>query len=703
MPSLRRVLALSVLILAALAPAAARAAGPTPQPYGTNSAKGFRNVLPPGTNGLDNAAQLGAFESSGARPAHNDDQLGMYSNLIKVAPHLTTGQIPQFFKDSTFGIPAGQTASTESPCPDVTITRDKAYGVPHIYGSTRAGLMCGIGYATAEDRLFFIDVLRHVGRAELSSFAGGAPGNRAMDQAQWAVAPYKESDLQGMVDIGKQYGAQGAQLYSDATNYVAGINKYIQAAKLNPLLMPGEYAAIGKPLGPDPFKVTDIASIASLVGGIFGRGGGNELPWAQYFQTLESRLGNKGGAQAFKDFRDPDDPEAPSTVHKKRFPYRTHPKKTAKGSVALPDRGSVKPFVTAKPLGGANGSGGGSQGGGGGLPPLPVLGQLRQAAGQKGLLRFPHSQSNALLVSARESKSGHPIAVFGPQVGYFTPQILMEEDIHGPDIDATGAAFPGTNVYVQLGHGRDYAWSATSAGQDIEDTYAVPLCDPAGGKATLASTGYRYGGACRPIEELDRTNSWTPNAADQTPSGTETLKAQRTVLGLVTARATIKKKPVIYTRLRSTYRHELDSALGFADYNDPAKMHTPDGLPQGREQDRLHVQLVLHQPQAHRVLQFRREPRPAQGPQPVLPGHRARAVPVEEVQRRGGDRAADAGLPAPAGHRPAVPDELEQQAGPGLRRAGHATRRSRRSSARSCWTRASSRASRASARPRAPT
>ena len=51
----------------------------------------------------------------------------------------------------------------------------------------------------------------------------------------------------------------------------------------------------------------------------------------------------------------------------------------------------------------------------------------------------------------------------GPQVAYFSPEILTEEDIHGPGIDAEGAAFPGVNTYVQLGHGPDYAWSATSA------------------------------------------------------------------------------------------------------------------------------------------------------------------------------------------------------------------------------------------------
>ena len=96
--------------------------------------------------------------------------------------------------------------------------------------------------------------------------------------------------------------------------------------------------------------------------------------------------------------------------------------------------------------------------------------------------------SNALLVSARDSASGHPLAVMGPQVAYFAPQILMEEDIHGPGIDADGAAFPGVNLYVELGHGPDYAWSATSAGQNIVDTFAVPLCNPAGGAVAPAPT-----------------------------------------------------------------------------------------------------------------------------------------------------------------------------------------------------------------------
>jgi acyl-homoserine lactone acylase PvdQ len=174
--------------------------------------------------------------------------------------------------------------------------------------------------------------------------------------------------------------------------------------------------------------------------------------------------------------------------------------------------------------------------------------------------------------------------VFGPQVSYFSPQILMEQDIHapggpsGPPLDARGTAFPGTNLYVQLGHGRDYAWSATSAGQDITDTFAVRLCNPDGSAPTLDSTSYVYHGSCVPMEVLERVDSWTQSIGDMTPSGSETLRAYRTNLGIVYARATIDAKPYAYTKLRSTYFHEVDSALGFSDFNNPELMSTPQGF-----------------------------------------------------------------------------------------------------------------------------
>jgi acyl-homoserine lactone acylase PvdQ len=537
--------------------------GPAPQPYGANDGGGFRNILPPGENGFDNGPQLAAFEAAKQRPPHNDDQLAMYRDLLYAVPGLTADRIPNYFKDATFGVKPGDVDTTESPRPDVTIVRDKGFGVPHIYGSTRAGTMFGIGYATAEDRLFFIDVLRHLGRAELTSFAGGAPGNQEFDAEQWASAPYTEADLTKQVNQFQQlYGAEGAQVREDVINYIAGINQYIAEAKLNPLKMPGEYPAIGKPLGPDDFKPEDLIATASLVGGIFGNGGGGELASAQVYEAARQRFGAKRGAKVWRDFRSAEDPEAPTTVHNgRRFPYGVPAKKPAKGSVALFDPGSFKSTLGH----GISHSSSATR----------ASSKSSLASGLSGLFAFPNANSNALVVSASHSQSGHPLAVFGPQVAYFAPEILMEQDVHGPGIDARGAAFPGVNLYVELGRGRDYAWSATSAGQDIADTWALPLCNPNGGRVAVDSEYYRYHGACHKMETLVRQNSWTPNLADQTPAGSETLTAQRTPLGLVSGRATIKGRPVIYVTNRTTYFHEVDSALGFKDINDPAKITSP--------------------------------------------------------------------------------------------------------------------------------
>jgi len=100
----------------------------------------------------------------------------------------------------------------------------------------------------------------------------------------------------------------------------------------------------------------------------------------------------------------------------------------------------------------------------------------------------------------------------------------------------------------------------------------VDLCNPDGSPPTKDSDHYMFRGQCLPMEILRRTNSWSPTAADSTPAGTQTLKALRTKLGLVRARATIRGKPVAYVELRSTYFHEIESAAGFSDFNNPDKM-----------------------------------------------------------------------------------------------------------------------------------
>jgi acyl-homoserine lactone acylase PvdQ len=598
-----RLLALAVFLTALIAPSLAAA---QVEPYGTNNYGTFYNILPAGTNGTDTLSQLVAFEANKTYPPHSNDQLGMYSALTTAAPSIQAAQIPDYFKDATFGVKAGDvdTSMTESPEPGVTIEFDKGFGVPHVYGDTRAELEFGIGWVTAQTRLFEIDVLRHAGSGTLASFAGGS--NAGMDESTWEDAPYTQQDLQEQIAYLTTIPG-GQQIITDGQNYIDGINAYISMAEANPineaLYLPGEYTAIGQPQGPAPFTLTNIISIASLIGGELGQGGGHQLQTAILYQQFKKRFGPErfnvdgspegvqrskrtpssrhrdlSGFGSFSSFVDPNDPEAPTTVHGKSFPYQTllSPKRLKRASIALPDPGSVQ--WTNPVVSGSLPSGGGS----GGLARLSqrdavIERALHEALSpRQGLLaNFPNSDSNALLVSGKYTTNGHPIAVIGPQVAYFSPQILMEEDIHGPGIQADGASFPGTNIYVELGHGEDYAWSATSEGQNIIDTFAVPLCSPSGGTVSIGSNYYRLGSACVPMQALDDSESWKPNLADSTAAGSVTFRTMRTAYGLVIARARIHGAPVAYTNLRSTYMHELDSATGFEQFNDPTEMRTP--------------------------------------------------------------------------------------------------------------------------------
>ena len=87
--------------------------------------------------------------------------------------------------------------------------------------------MFGAGYASAQDRLFFMDVLRHTARARLTELIG--PGDNdstvEMDAEQLMVADYSEAELEQMIETASaRAGAEAAVIQADLDAYVAGIN-----------------------------------------------------------------------------------------------------------------------------------------------------------------------------------------------------------------------------------------------------------------------------------------------------------------------------------------------------------------------------------------------------------------------------------------------------------------------------------------------
>jgi hypothetical protein len=111
-----RVRALVWLLLAAAggvaAPGAAQGQGPAPQPLRADDFGGFIDVLPPGANDTANPLELGAFLTTGARPANSDDQLAMYGDLAYAVPGITQDDVGRYFKDASFGVRPGDVART---------------------------------------------------------------------------------------------------------------------------------------------------------------------------------------------------------------------------------------------------------------------------------------------------------------------------------------------------------------------------------------------------------------------------------------------------------------------------------------------------------------------------------------------------------------------------------------------------------------
>ncbi|WCN06534.1 penicillin acylase family protein [Streptomyces sp. M92] len=518
------------------------------------------DILPPGQNGNATLAQILLNQAFGTQPAHAEDQLGPYANLATGYPGLTNDKINTFFNDASFGVPEGQVASTVRPAgrDDVTIVRDKKTGVPHITGTTRYGTEFGAGYAAAQDRLWLMDLFRHVGRGQLTPFAGGAPANQGLEQQFWRNAPYTEADLEAQIEsAADKAGERGKLALADVDAYIDGINAYIDASDKG-RYFPGEYVLTGHKNAItnagtiEHFERADLIALASVIGSLFGSGGGGEVTNALSLLAAQEKYGVEEGTEVWESFRQRNDPEAVLTQQDGSFPYLTPPE-NPRGR-ALPDPGSVEaePLVHDRTGSAAASSAAGAS----------------ATAADAALSSARRGMSNALVVSGEHTASGHPVAVFGPQTGYFAPQLLMLQEIQGPGISARGASFAGLSMYVELGRGQDYAWSATTSGQDIIDTYAVELCQD--------DHHYLYRGTCTPMEKVERKNAWKPTVADGTEAGSYTMRVWRTKYGPVQYRATVDGKKVAYTSLRSSYLHEADSIIGFQMLNDPEYLNSPE-------------------------------------------------------------------------------------------------------------------------------
>jgi acyl-homoserine lactone acylase PvdQ len=514
---------------------------------------------------IDDALLHGTVTPPGTDHRHATAEIAAYDDLVQGYPDLTEDElIGRYFKDGRFG-PVEDVDREYWPRSDVRVVRDAEWGVPHIYGETDEAMAFGAGYVAAEDRLVIMEALRALGRGEAFELLEHSETWLA-DMEMARLYGYTEDEFQAQIDrLPEVYGEIGQEAVDALDEYVAGINHYLAEAARGEVPIPQGLADLGVEL-PGPWRTTDVVAI---VRALFGAGGGNELDNAARYLDLVDRFGQERGTAIYEDFRDRHNEDGP--VHTtRRFPYL---------------QTDVDPLrAEGNVLGFENGNGGG-----GGSDVFPFSGrdaqdgearrsadQLRALADEGDVdlsrLRLPlpdgpaplpsGGMSNYLVVDGGLSATGHPILLGGPQAAYFSPQILMEYELHSPTIHARGSGFPGLSAVVIFGRTQDYAWTPTAGGSDMIDTYVVELCDPEGGEPDEDSYHYIYEGECI---EMDRR--LVREAPDEMADYLPDIYVERTVHGPVVARGEVNDTPVAVARKRSTYMKELDPAISIIRMN----------------------------------------------------------------------------------------------------------------------------------------
>jgi acyl-homoserine lactone acylase PvdQ len=421
---------------------------------------------------------------------NTNDQVGLYECLTPRFDRVSATDLRQCFKDASLGV-QGKPARTEKPRAGVLIERDR-WGVPHVTGKTASDVAFGAGWVTAEDRGLLLELLRGPARAAALDIPGVSPVELALSGERLISSSAAEAFLAKQVRLLRTRRPLGTQLATIIDPYLKGLNSALKKAGL--LVT--------------PYTANDVVAIGALLAARFGANGGTEAARSQFLDALRQKLGTQRGGRVFDDLRASNDPEAP-VISPGRFPYEDPPA-NAPGSVVLDD-GSYEPTGDV-----------------GSTPPAH------------------HAASNALLIGAKRSKTGHPLLVAGPQVGYTFPEFFMEVDLHGGGFDVRGAMLPGLPLVV-IGRGPDFAWSVTSSQGDNMDVFAEMLCGD--------DRHYTYRGECR---AMTTTNAGVLRSS----TGLERqLRLLQTVHGVVQGYATVDGRRVALALRRSTRGREVLSAI----------------------------------------------------------------------------------------------------------------------------------------------
>ncbi len=321
-----------------------------------------------------------------------------------------------------------------------------SHGVPHIYATTDAIGFYAVGWVTASQRLFQMDLLRRVPEGRLSALVG----ERGVASDTFMI----ESGIARSVELSWYMISNSSDPVLKATKqmleyYSMGVNDYIRYAEKNNLL-PIEYRVLGQK--PEPWKPMDSIAVAKLIA--YG------LAWNSedlVMQKLVNKYGEDGIYLA------------------KLFGFLTWNNTLAQAScsVAVPwssVTGITNPpaleFYTLAnlsiereiPASTPEKIGVGS-----------IIG-LESAPARFLGFHTPLEESNNWVINGSYTASGKPIVANDPHLELTMPPIWFMIELNTPSYHVMGELFPGTPLVV-IGRNQHLAWGFTNVMGDFTDYY----------------------------------------------------------------------------------------------------------------------------------------------------------------------------------------------------------------------------------------
>lgn len=413
-----------------------------------------------------------------------------------------------------------------------TVGRDE-HGILQIVADDPHDLFVAQGYAHAQERMWQMEVWRHISSGRLSELFGSVSleQDRFIRTIGWREAA--QVDLDAM----PQDARDALTWYADGVNaWIADQHGSFSLASVITGLRTGTGGFDG--YTPEPWTALDSAAWGKVQS--YNLGGNMDT---EIFRLLaDAQLGDP----ALTDSLFPAYDASAPVITPSGLEGSGGAGATGATTAAAPDAGivtaSAHPPVTPDAAAGWAG--------------VAALGSsilaLAGLDGASGLVGDHGIGSNNWVVSGSKSASGGALLANDPHLGFTEPSVWIINGLHCREVnaacpyDVAGVSFPGVPGVI-LGHNARIAWAATNVGPDVQDLFRETV-DPAD------PTHYMYKGVSTPFE----TRTETIAVAGGDP---ETIVVRSTVHGPILNDVDSRLKDQDPLALRWTATAEADGAF----------------------------------------------------------------------------------------------------------------------------------------------